>query len=1031
MKKEAGFTLIEIIVSLILVGIMASVAGMGIVAGVKGYLFAKDNAAVSGKAQLAMSRLNRTFMEVLSITAASLTSVTYDRLSGGSRITETLSWAAGAPIKITVQGDTLGGDTLVDHVSSLALTYQKGAAPWVQTDDFNLLSTVGVTLKLTPPGGGNDVTFSTVITPRNNGNLGGNPVTSTTVPAGAGCFVATAAFGQPDHPLVLLLREFRDRYLLTWAGGRMMVKMYYAGGPYLADLIRDRGWACTLTQWILLPFAGMAFLMLYAPQAVPFILLLSWVAVTVFFKFIRREQKMVASVTVNQRGTILLGLIGTMVVFSVLGAAMLSFTNSSIFNQVASTGSARAYYLAEGGMRYAGSQFKNAGTGEDVKDNMLVSLNNKDFSMGSDGTFHLDTYPYYLKTTAIPSGTTLSATFPGSVPTDMSIPTAGYLKIGTDTTPRLYTGYTLDILTNSITFTMSSALPVYTAAVNNVLPVGLAVGTTSGSPLSRGGALTLLSGAGSFPLVNGTFTIGTTTSTTGTNPAVFAYKTRSGNALQQVTLSKNQTTTGTFSVDVPAGAYITLKKFVNVRSRGTYTPLQSSRTISYSIPIDLTPGQSTKVTFTDTFEDLSHWNAGGTGQGELGTHEIKNDANTDNSNALHVKTTYQYGLTSGLYYDRASLLTFNWGSTGVDLNQSWNLAGKFLSYDTQVKIKVASQPKYYMAGMLFRITTSKNYGISFLRPNKGATLIWDKDSIPDDLCPLGESDHSTLIVLWEQTSANTMQWLAYKVLANTTDGVLDASGKLNPWSTILVRVVEAASLQFSGATGTTPLYDDTITGTNGATARVNGTPILSAGSTLDAWGSSTAGILTVDTLGATPFVTGILTVKRGTDTIGTVNYTGNSRPRDNYIRVYYGTTAAIPVNTPGDSYPLGNIRKGNVRITNMDTSLQKWPADNVWGPVVTPVNPSVWAAANDYFTLVQWDGLNLDTGDAQLGTDRELNAIYRTNFLITDPAQTAFTSPEIGLDTWGTDSTSVYFDDFGIQTAAPGQTQGFLPAIQQ
>jgi prepilin-type N-terminal cleavage/methylation domain-containing protein len=108
MRKEAGFTLIEMIVSLILVGIMASVAGMGIVAGVQGYLFAKDNAAVSGKAQLAMSRLNRTFMEVLDITTvgASPTRVTYDRLSGGSRITETLYLdTTGNTIKIASGGN--------------------------------------------------------------------------------------------------------------------------------------------------------------------------------------------------------------------------------------------------------------------------------------------------------------------------------------------------------------------------------------------------------------------------------------------------------------------------------------------------------------------------------------------------------------------------------------------------------------------------------------------------------------------------------------------------------------------------------------------------------------------------------------------------------------------------------------------------------------------------------------------------------------------------------------------------------------
>jgi prepilin-type N-terminal cleavage/methylation domain-containing protein len=1017
MKNEAGFTLIEIIVSLILVGIMASVAGMGIVAGIQGYLFAKDNAAVSGKAQLAMSRLTRTFVEVLDITTvgSSPTRITYNRLSGGVSTTETIYLnTADNTVKIASGGSATGGDTLVDHVNSLALTYKKGVPNWVPgTDDFSLLSTVGVTLELTRPSGGSNVTFSTVITPRNNANRGGSTVTTVPTAPPGGCFVATAAFGQPDHPMVLLLREFRDRYLLTWAGGRMIVKMYYAGGPYLADLIRNRGWACTLTQWALLPFTGTVFLMLYAPQAVPFILLLSWVAVTIFFKLIRRKQKMVASVPMNQRGTILLALIGTMVVFSILGAAMLSFTNSSIFNQLTSTGSTRAYYLAEGGMRYAGSQFKNAGTGEDVKDDMLESLNGHDFSMGGDGTFHLDAYPYYFKTTAIPSGTTLSAKFPGAVPpSPYSLPTSGYLKIGNiPQQPPQYTNYTQS--GSNITFTMSAALAGYTAAVNNVLPVGLASATT----LTKGGTLTLSSGAGAFPLVNGTFTIGTSTSTTGANPAVFAYKTRSGNALQQVTLS--QTPNDTFSVSVPTSAYVTSMKFVNVRSTGTYTPLQASRTISYSVPIGWVSGSGSggKSQFTDKFDDLSHWNVG---TGELGTHEIKNDANTDNSNALHVKTTYQYGLLSGLYYDRASLLTLNWTSTGVDLNQSWNLAGKYLSYDSQAKVKVVNQPKYYMAGIVFRINTStgNSYGVSFLRPNKGYTLLWDKDSIPDDLCPLADSNHDTLIVLWEQTSSGNVQWLAYKVLTGVdtgAGGVIDASGNLVPWATILVRVIEAASLEFNTGTGPTPLVGDIITGANGATARVNGTPILTSG----AWeGTNAAGVLTIDTLGATPFVSGTLTVTRGTSTIATVNYTGTYRQRDNYIRVYYGTTANKGT---ANSSPLDYNRLGNARITT--TQTLNWPVDNV----------SDWAAANDTLTLVQWnDNLQLTNGNAvRLGTGSELNAIIRTNLLTTDPAQTTFTSPEIGVDTWGTDSTSIYFDDFGIQTAAPGQTQGFLPAIQQ
>ena len=993
MKNEAGFTLIEIIVSLILVGIMASVAGMGIVTGVKGYLFAKDNAAVSGKAQLAMSRLSRTFMEVLDITTASPTQVTYKRLSGGVSTTETLYLHTDNTIKIAGGGSASGGDTLVDHVSSLALTYQKGVATWAPgTDDFSLLSTVGVTLVLTRPDGGSNVTFSTVITPRNNANTGGSSTTVHSAGAGAGaggggCFVATAAFGQPDHPLALLLREFRDRYLLTWAGGRMMVKIYYAGGPYLADLIRDRGWACTLTQWILLPFAGMAFLMLYAPQAVPFIFLLSWVAVSIFFKFIRRGQKMAASVTVNQRGTILLGLIGTMVIFSVLGAAMLSFTNSSTFNQVTSTGSARAYYLAEGGMRYAGGQFKNAGD-ENAKDNMLESLNGHDFSMGSDGAFHLDIYPYYLKTTAIPSGATLSAKFPGSVPTGMSIPTTGYLKIGnSDTTPRPYTSYTQS--GSNINFTMSPALTGFTAAVNNVLPVGQASSTT----LSRGGTLTLSSGAGSFPLINGTFTIGTAASTIGANPAVFVYKTRSGNDLQEVKLS--QTLTEAFSVSVPAGAYITLMKFVNLSSRGTYTPLQASRTISYSIPIGLVSGDKAKLTDTFTFEDLSHWNT----EGELGTHKIKSNEATDNSNALHVETTDQYTLGSGLRADRA-LLTLNWGSTDVDLNQFWNLAGNFLSYDAQVKIKVADQPdKYYMAGIIFRVDTSgQMYGVSYLRPNRGESESIDNDGIPEELCPPAPTNKKPLIVLWQQTSGNNVKWLAYKELASA-DGVVDDSDNLAPWSTILVRVVEAASVKLTASSAPLINLGDTITGA--------GSPAGTAKVIRKINDSDGKVVLLLNNIEGT-------FTRPGKVGDYYTDSTWGYRARDNYIRAYYGNTSNLGT---ANADPLDNNRLGNARLTTGGEVT--WPVDDV----------ADWAAANDAFTLVQWNN-NMDASVARLGTGSEANAIIRTNALTT-PSSGTFTQPELGLDTWGTHSTSVYFDDFGLQTSAPGQTQGFLAAIQQ
>jgi uncharacterized repeat protein (TIGR01451 family) len=56
---------------------------------------------------------------------------------------------------------------------------------------------------------------------------------------GAGCFIATAAWGQPWDDNVRTLRRFRDRFLMGNAPGRAFVRWYYRISPTLAAFISE------------------------------------------------------------------------------------------------------------------------------------------------------------------------------------------------------------------------------------------------------------------------------------------------------------------------------------------------------------------------------------------------------------------------------------------------------------------------------------------------------------------------------------------------------------------------------------------------------------------------------------------------------------------------------------------------------------------------------------------------------------------------------------------------------------------------
>lgn len=51
------------------------------------------------------------------------------------------------------------------------------------------------------------------------------------------CFIATATMGSVNNPTVVLLREFRDTWLLKRKFGQIFIDFYYKKGPYIATII--------------------------------------------------------------------------------------------------------------------------------------------------------------------------------------------------------------------------------------------------------------------------------------------------------------------------------------------------------------------------------------------------------------------------------------------------------------------------------------------------------------------------------------------------------------------------------------------------------------------------------------------------------------------------------------------------------------------------------------------------------------------------------------------------------------------------
>ncbi|XCN74676.1 MAG: CFI-box-CTERM domain-containing protein [Candidatus Electrothrix aestuarii] len=100
---------------------------------------------------------------------------------------------------------------------------------------------------------------------------------------GGGCFIATAAYGTALEPQVVLLKRFRDLYLMTNRLGISFVELYYTYSPPVADFIRQHNFLRFIIRIFLLPLLTFSFFLVEFSPAEQLIIALVLLSSSGFF----------------------------------------------------------------------------------------------------------------------------------------------------------------------------------------------------------------------------------------------------------------------------------------------------------------------------------------------------------------------------------------------------------------------------------------------------------------------------------------------------------------------------------------------------------------------------------------------------------------------------------------------------------------------------------------------------------------------------------------------------------------------------
>jgi len=182
-----GFSLIEVIAVLVIMGVLAVGLSMGLIQGVEQYLFASEANQLSQKSQIAMARIKKELTEAIYVTNKDANSIYYTRLYSPPSCNQpagcqySIQKSGNTILLISVNPDGSTGDSqvLIDNV----LNPYTGANVFLVFKDFNdaawsletggtvnNLAKIQVLLILTY-GSGNTIKFNATINPRQGSKL--------------------------------------------------------------------------------------------------------------------------------------------------------------------------------------------------------------------------------------------------------------------------------------------------------------------------------------------------------------------------------------------------------------------------------------------------------------------------------------------------------------------------------------------------------------------------------------------------------------------------------------------------------------------------------------------------------------------------------------------------------------------------------------------------------------------------------------------------------------------------------------------